>query len=79
MGPYSVKIKLPEVTIKEQERRLFYALRKSTIEPIFGVIKSVIGFTKFSLRGLDSVSGEWSLVCTAYNLKRLCRLKSKVA
>lgn len=71
--------KKKELSIKEQERCLFYALRKSTIEPIFGIIKSVIGFTKFSLRGLDAVSGEWSLVCTAYNLKRLCRLKSKVA
>jgi transposase len=71
--------KKKELSMKEQERCLFYALRKSTIEPIFGIIKSVIGFTKFSLRGLDAVSGEWSLVCTAYNLKRLYRLKSKVA
>jgi transposase len=71
--------KKKELSINEQERCLFYALRKSTIEPIFGVIKSVIGFTKFSLRGLDAVSGEWNLVCTAYNLKRLCRLKSKIA
>lgn len=68
-----------ELSVEEKERGLFYALRKSTIEPAFGVIKAVIGFTKFSLRGFDAVSGEWSLVCTAYNLKRLCALKSKIA
>lgn len=64
---------------REKERMDFYAKRKSTIEPIFGVIKSVIGFTKFSLRGIDAVTSEWSLVCIAYNLKRLCVLKMKIA
>lgn len=63
----------------EKGRKDFYAKRKSTIEPIFGVIKSVIGFTKFSLRGIDAVTSEWSLVCIAYNLKRLCVLKMKIA
>ncbi len=63
----------------EKERKAFYARRKSTIEPIFGVVKSVIGFTKFSLRGIDAVTSEWSLVCIAYNLKRLCVLKMKTA
>lgn len=48
-----------------------YRLRKSTIEPIIGIIKEVLGFRQFSLRGLRSVRGEWSLVCSAYNLKRL--------
>jgi len=62
-----------------KERIAFYSKRKSTIEPIFGVIKSVIGFRKFSLRGIDAVSAEWSLVCMAYNLKRLCVLKMKIA
>lgn len=64
---------------REKERIDFYAKRKSTIEPIFGVIKSVIGFTKFSLRGIDAVTSEWSLVCMAYNLKRLCALKMKIS
>jgi hypothetical protein len=41
------------------------------IEPVFGVIKSVIGFTKFSLRGLEKVAAEFKLVCSAYNLKKL--------
>ena len=43
-----------------------YALRKQTPEPVFGIIKSVLGFRHFSLRGLDNVRGEWSLVTMAW-------------
>lgn len=48
-----------------------YATRKCTVEPVFGIIKSVLGFRQFSLRGLEAVAGEWDLVCTAFNIKRL--------
>ena len=48
-----------------------YRLRKSTLEPVFGIIKEVMGFRQFSLRGLMAADGEWNLVCLAYNLKRL--------
>ncbi len=51
-----------------------YATRKSTVEPVFGIIKSVMGFRQFLLRGLDAVKGEWDLVCIAFNLKRLYAL-----
>ena len=51
-----------------------YAKRKSTVEPVFGIIKEVMGFRRFMLRGLEAVTGEWTLVCIAFNLKRLCRL-----
>ena len=53
------------------EGRALYALRKQTPEPVFGIIKSVLGFRQFSLRGLDKVRGEWSLVTMAWNLKRM--------
>ena len=48
-----------------------YRLRKSTVEPVIGIIKEVLGFRQFSLRGLSAAAGEWTLVCLAYNLKRL--------
>jgi transposase len=48
-----------------------YRLRKSTVEPVIGIIKEVLGFRQFSLRGLSAVAGEWTLVCLAFNLKRL--------
>ena len=51
-----------------------YKLRQQTVEPVFGIIKSVMGFRRFLLRGLAKVKLEWALVCAAYNLKRLHRL-----
>src|SRR5712691_3404082 len=53
-----------------------YALRKQTPEPVFGIIKSVLGFRQFLLRGLDRVRGEWSLVTMAWNMKRLFALNA---
>ncbi len=52
-----------------------YRLRKSTVEPVIGIIKEVLGFRQFSLRGLLAAAGEWSLVCLAYNRKRLHTLQ----
>jgi hypothetical protein len=51
-----------------------YALRKQTPEPVFGIIKSVLGFRQFLLRGLNKVRGEWSLVTMAWNIKRMFAL-----
>jgi transposase len=48
-----------------------YALRKQTPEPVFGIIKSALGFRQFLLRGLDNVRGEWTLVTMAWNMKRM--------
>jgi transposase len=56
------------------EGKQLYALRKQTPEPVFGIIKSVLGFRQFSLRGLDKVKGEWSLVTMAWNIKRMFAL-----
>jgi transposase len=60
--------------LKTQSGKAVYAKRKSTIEPVFGIIKSVLGFRQFLLRGLEAVKGEWDLVCIAFNLKRLYAL-----
>jgi transposase len=48
-----------------------YRVRKCTVEPVIGIIKEVLGFRQFSLRGLTAAAGEWCLVCLAFNLKRL--------
>jgi len=52
-----------------------YRLRKCTVEPVIGVVKEVLGFRQFSLRGLKAAVGEWTLVCIAFNLKRLHKLQ----
>jgi hypothetical protein len=57
--------------LKTPEGKKIYAKRKSTVEPVFGIIKAIMGFRQFFLRGLTAVSGEWNLVCMAYNLKRM--------
>jgi transposase len=60
--------------LKTPEGKARYAQRKTTSEPVFGIIKEVMGFRRFCLRGLEKVKGEWRWVCLAYNLKRLCVL-----
>lgn len=61
--------------LKTRAGRAAYALRKQTVEPVFGIIKSVMGFRQFLLRGLDNVRNEWTLVCLAWNLKRMAVLR----
>ncbi len=62
--------------LQTPEGKKLYALRKHTPEPVFGIIKSVLGFRQFLLRGLDKVKGEWTLVIMAWNLKRMFVLKA---
>jgi transposase len=62
--------------LKTPEGRKLYSLRKQIPEPVFGIIKSVLGFRQFLLRGLDKVRGEWSLVTMAWNIKRMFTLSS---
>jgi transposase len=56
--------------------KAIYGLRKATVEPVIGVVKEVFGFRQFSLRGLPAVTGEWCLVCLAFNLKRWHTLRA---
>jgi hypothetical protein len=58
------------------EGKKLYRLRKQMPEPVFGIIKSVMGFRQFLLRGINKVRGEWSLVTMAWNLKRMFTLCS---
>lgn len=57
--------------LKTPEGKAIYRQRGRTVEPVFGIIKAAMGFRQFLLRGLSKVTGEWNLVCLAYNLKRL--------
>jgi len=57
--------------LQTREGKAIYALRKSTVETVFGIIKQVMGFRQFHLRGKGSASGEWNLLSLAWNLKRM--------
>jgi len=60
--------------LKTQRGKEIYKKRKETVEPVFGIIKSIMGFRQFMLRGIEKVNTEWALVRVAYNFKRLHRL-----
>ena len=65
-----------EQKLKSPEGHRRYLRRQASVEPVVGIIKRVLGFEQFSLRGMQKVTLEWNLVCVAYNLKRLHKLTS---
>lgn len=66
----SAKVKMA-YKLQTEIGQAIYRLRKCTVEPVIGIIKEVLGFRQFSLRGLTAAAGEWCLVCLAFNLKRM--------
>lgn len=66
----SYKVKMA-YKLQTEIGQAIYRLRKCTVEPVIGIIKEVLGFRQFLLRGLVAAAGEWYLVCLAFNLKRL--------
>ena len=62
--------------LEEQRGKQQYARRKGMVEPAFGWVKEVLGFRRFSLRGLKKVQGEWSLVTMALNLRRMAKMEA---
>jgi len=62
--------------LKTDRGRELYAKRKSTVEPVFGIIKHVMGLRQFLLRGFKAVSGEWTLVTMAWNIKRIFAIQA---
>lgn len=72
----SPKIKMA-YKLQTEIGQAIYRLRKCTVEPVIGIIKEVLGFRQFSLRGLSAVIGEWFLVCLAFNLKRMHTLMTR--
>ncbi|SLM42014.1 hypothetical protein NSND_50400 [Nitrospira sp. ND1] len=62
-----------QVKLRRGGRRSRYRLRKQTVEPVFGQIKQARGFRQVLLRGIEKVTQEWSLVCSAHNLLKLAK------
>jgi len=78
-GPEASAREIMAHRLKTQSGQALYKLRKQTVEPVFGIIKEVMGFRRFLLRGRAKVGLEWTLVCVSYNLKRMFTLKNLVA
>ena len=70
------RLRAMQPKLKTQVGKNVYAKRKQTVEPVFGIIKEVMGYRQTLLRGVEKVSGEWNLVCLAYNFNRLWALKA---
>ena len=70
-APWRIDMK---AKLESDTGKALYKKRKQTVEPVFGIIKSVLGFRHFSLRGMDKVKTEWQLIALAYNCKRLAKL-----
>jgi transposase len=51
--------------------RVLLGLRKEIIEHLFGIVKTIDGFRRFTVRGLEKARPQWSLICTAINLRKL--------
>ena len=62
--------------METDDARALYKRRKQTVEPVFGIIKSAIGFARFRLRGIANVTTEWTLIALAYNCRRIARLQA---
>ena len=65
--------------LASQEGKARYALRKSTVEPVFGQIKEARGIRRFRFRGLSKVTSEWKLICATHNLLKLFRHRTALA
>lgn len=74
LPPGADEVETMKHRLQTKEGKALYARRKCTVEPVFGIIKAVMGFRHFLLRTVESVRGEWNLVCMAWNLKRLHKL-----
>jgi len=68
--------KTMKAKLQTEDAKVKYKRRKCTVEPVFGIIKNVLGFTRFLLRGIENVEAEWLLVTLAYNCKRLHNLRA---
>ena len=74
--PWRIEMK---EALETKEGRAMHKLRKQTVEPAFGIVKSVLGFRNFRLRGLEKVKSEWSLVALAYTVTSLAKLRAETA
>jgi len=69
--PYEKELRQMRQKLDSEDGKAIYSKRKHTAEPPFGHIKSIMGFTSFMLRGIDKVKGEFKLVTTAHNLRKI--------
>jgi Transposase DDE domain len=78
-APHSQEAFRMREILATQEGKARYALRQTTVEPVFGQIKEARGIRRFRLRGLLNVTSEWKLICATHNLLKLFRHRMTLA
>jgi len=73
VGPQHAAMMRQRAKRLDPAKRALLRRRKVIVEPVFGILKQVEGFRRWTVRGLENVRTQWALVCTAYNLKKLCK------
>lgn len=73
IGPYHRAVEKQHAKQRDPTKQKWLQKRQGIVEPVFGLIKQAMGFRRWTVRGLENVRTQWSLVCTAYNLKKLYR------
>jgi transposase len=76
--PVDPVLKAMKEKLKTPQGKRIYAKRKQTAEPVLGIIKQAMGFRQHLLRGLEKVRGEWTLVCTAFDIRRIHSLLMQI-
>jgi transposase len=71
IGPYQGAVERQRQKQAEAEKRQLLKKRKGLVEPVFGTIKQAMGFRRYTVRGLEKVQTQWSLICAAFNLRKL--------
>jgi transposase len=71
IGPYHGAVERQRQKQAEAEKRQLLKKRKGLVEPVFGTIKQAMGFRRYTVRGLEKVQTQWSLICAAFNLRKL--------
>lgn len=71
IGPYHGAVMRQRLKQQDEKKRALLKKRGSIVESVFGIIKQVMGFRRWTVRGLEKVQTQWALVCTAYNLRKL--------
>jgi Transposase DDE domain len=59
--------------LASEQGKACYAMRKQTVEPVFGQPKEWQGARRFTRRGLAACDAEWKLLCGTHNLLKLWR------
>ena len=57
--------------LSKPETKAIYSQRKIDVEPVFGFMKAILGFTRMSVRGIHKVKRELGFVLMALNIRKI--------